>query len=335
MSSGIRVSEEVKAAFLEFQQSSNFGLKVQIEGKKRFRIVQEYDTTGTPLQKWTALQESLEEKSPSFMLVRSLQENTADKFVCVFYCPALSSVRDRMLYASSVNALKTGFGSSMFLNDYHITLPKECTYPEYASTLADFDARDLMTFQEVEALEAHIESNMMVSGTKTRVTVQMDAKVDDAVIPALTEYTEGKINTVLININLKSEVLSLQSSGNMDVKEIVGQLGDLPCYVVHNFSYVHEGASCTKNLFLYYCPDRAKARVKMVYSSVKAKAVSLIGQHGIEDVRRLEFSVSGDISESNLYLDLHPPQVQRATFAKPKAKGRGKRRMIGKSEFKG
>lgn len=335
MSSGIRVSTEVKDAFLEFQQSSNFGLKVQIENKKKFRVVQQYETTGTPLQKWTALQESLEEKSPSFMLVRSLQENTADKFVCVFYCPALSSVRDRMLYASSVNALKTGFGSSMFLNDYHITLPKECTYPEYASTLADFDSRDLMTFQEVEALEAHIESSMMVTGTKTRVTVQMDIKVDDAVVPALTEYAEGKINTVFINIALKTEILTLQSSGNMDVKEVVEQLGDVPCYVVHNFSYVHDGASCTKNLFLYYCPDRAKARVKMVYSSVKSKAVTMVGQLGIEDVRRLEFSDSGDISASNLYLDLHPPQVKRATFAKPKAKGRGKRRMVGAGKFQG
>jgi twinfilin-like protein len=327
-SSGINVSSELKTALLEAQSGQCFAIKIQIKGDS-FAIMHNIEDSSDVRSNWSQMRNVLDEKLPCFIICRSVR--TQGKWILVFYCPGSAKVRDRMVYASSLNELKSGFGSSLFVEkgDYHVTTPAECVYDDYVQTLADYDPRELMTEQEAERLQSEFQAAMSSGGGKRAVVVQMKMKVHEALPAALDGLRDGSHNTVIISIERKTESFQLIATGNYDVKAVVQQMGDAPLFIVHNFSFIHQDVPSSKLLFIYYCPEALNAKIKMTFSSAKSSAVSLCNQHGLENFKNFELSDGKDLSDEYIYSDLYPAEVTTSTFAKPKSKAKGARRMIG------
>lgn len=278
------------------------------------------------------MRETCTTKDPQWFLVRS--KRTPGKWVCVFYCPGGSSVRSRMVYASSTNDLKLGFGSSMFVNDYHATDISEVSYAEYLSTMADYDPRDLMTCDELDRMDGEIASHMAIGGSKMAVVVGINMASTEGLDEAIAAVGQGGPNTVVIKINTKKETLLLQSHEDLDMEGVTSKMGSSPLFIIHNFTYTHEDVEKKKMLFIYYCAPDAKARVKMIYSSTKSTVVSRCGAQGLSDMRNFELSDPCELTHDYVVDDLHPPVVVVKTVVKPKSKGRGKRRLMGGAKFK-
>ena len=117
------------------------------------------------------------------------------------------------------------------------------------------------------------------------------------------------------------------------METLTSHMKEKPLFVLHNFAYTHDGEEKKKLLFIYYCAPDAKARVKMIYSSTKSTVVSKCTEQGLADMRNFELSDPAEMTHDFVVNDLHPPVVVEKKVAKPKAKGRGPRRLIGGAKF--
>lgn len=327
MASGIAVNAEVKEQLLAVQSSGKFGCKVQLVNQK-FVVALEFN--GQDFGDWQPLKDAADQKEPAWFLIRS--KRTAGKWICVFYCPGAASVMNRMVYASSTNSLKSGFNSTIFVKDYHVTVASDLDYAEYLPTLADYDPKELMTSEEVTRMEGEFASAMASGGGKKAVTVRMNMNTGEGLLEAIAAVKTGA-NTVVIDIDTKTETLVLKGNSNLDAKGLKALLRDDPLYVLHNFSYNHEGEDKSRLFFIYYAPTKAKARAKMIYSSTKSKALSLCAEQGIENLRNYEFSDDADCTHDFFVNDLHPVVVAAKTFSKPTTRGKGGKRLIGGVKF--
>jgi len=331
--SGIAVSAELKADFLAIQgDASVFCVQVGVNRKAtKFVKQQVVNTTQDKKADFQAMQAVMDSRLPCYAIFRS--PRVAQKWVCLFYCPSSAPVRQRMVFASSVNSLKSGFGSSLFAGDYHATSESEVALNEYLGTFEELDREAVMTFDEVEAERAEHESARMASRGATKTQVEIPIKIDDQVLGSLQEHKAGSISTVVLKI-AKNETVCRVDSGTFSFDEVTAfMLDKKPRYIVHTHNYSHEETKMNKVLFIYYCPEGAKPKHKMMYAAVKSKVVQLCAAAEITNMRNLEFTDKKDCTEQSIYLDLHPPVVNEVKFVKAAAKGRSKRGRHNKKKF--
>lgn len=108
-----------------------------------------------------------------------------------------------------------------------------------------------------------------------------------------------------------------------------------PRYILHNFRHEKDEKTVDTLVFFYFCPDSAKPRLKMFYSSCKAMVVKICEGIGLEVKKLLEGSESSELSSSAVLDELYPKTSVKKTFAKPKGRGKGPRRMAPGTKFQG
>lgn len=316
---GISVGSALKADFLGVQSDTAvFGFHVEITNND-FAKKAVLQSQGDFKSDFGQIQEAVHVRDPSYWIVRS--PRVTGKWVCIFYCPSSAPVRSRMVYAGSVNSLKSGLGSDSFSNDYHATVASECSLQEYLSSFGEYDASELMTYQEREREEAEFESQMTASQGPTKTSVDIPVNIGDNVMAALQGVAGGSLTTGIFKINTKSETILLVHSGNESIEGLLAHMPDRDGrYIVQSHSYEHDDSKMTQNLFFFFCPENAKPRHKMIYATVKSKMIALCREAGITGMKTMEMSDTAEMTEKNIYLDLHPPVVQKVAVKKPKPK---------------
>ena len=78
--------------------------------------------------------------------------------------------------------------------------------------------------------------------------------------------------------------------------------------------------------FLLYCPEAAKAALKMLYATAKAAFISRLEQLSLKPSQQLQ---SGDATEVRADLAPAADTGKDAAFAKPTRPGRGRARVLG------
>lgn len=332
--SGIRVSAEMKQDFVALQADpSVFGIQIDIANSTFVKKATVKDTADVKAN-FQAVQQILDTRLPSYVLFRS--PRIEGKWVCMFYCPSSAPVRGRMIFASSVNSLKDGFGSSSIVGDYHATDVSECTLSEYLHQFAiNDDPEALMTREEAEQDAAEFESAMSAGRGPTKISTDIPVNVGDEVLGSLQGFASGEHSTVVLKINTKSETILLVHAGDVAFSGLAEHLPAKEArYVVHAHSYIHEEKKTTKPLFFFYCPEGAKPRHKMIYATVKSKVVSMCVAENITGMKAIELSSTSDLTEENVYEDIHPRVVKTVKLVKPKAnRARGRRGLHSKAKF--
>jgi len=194
-----------------------------------------------------------------------------------------------------------------------------------------------MTSEERLAEQAHNDSALSMAGTKVSAVMGVPVKVKSEATSALGELKAGKINTVILRLNPETEVLEEAKTGDHTFEEI-GKLMTRtdPRYIVHNFRHEKDEKTVDSLVFFYYCPDSAKPRLKMFYSSCKAMIVKICGESGLEVKKLLEGSEASELTSGAVLDELYPKVTVKKTFAKPKARGgKGPRRMAPGTKFSG
>jgi len=326
--SGITCDSEVIDEFKKACDNSEvLYLRIEIEDEK-FVKTGEGKRGDSPAENFQICKGECKPKSPCYILMKSPTEG---KWLLIYWVPDDSVVKKKMLIASSFADLKTGLGNTFFIGEYPISEPDECTLEAYQNSLSEVDDESLMTWQEVEAKESAYDSTMSMSESKVSAVVGIAIPVSDDGQEALSAFQAGTINTIVFEIEPKKEVLNLGESGNFDFDDLPEKLPPKePRYILHNFAHEKDDSSLTKEVFIYYCPDKSKPRLRMFYSTAKSTVLAKIDEMQIPEPKRFEISLSTELTSQNVLDEIYPKTTVKKVFKKPTRKGKGRSKFMGK-----
>jgi twinfilin-like protein len=316
--SGIEVDDAFKGQWAGLSAGVAF-IKIEIDGEK-FKIASQHNSTGGWESDWQAMVATLAEapKDCCYNVIRA--ENDPDKFIFVPFVPDKAPVRKKMLFSSSQGALKSGMGNGKFVKDFFVTTAEECSVEDYKHSLKETKKEDMMTFDEQEAYDSHMESHMAMGDTSSQAIVEVPIDID----PALMEAIKGvgsKYKTVVMGVEGKAETLMVQDASNDTLTECAGKLpADLPRYILHQF----ESGRGNCLLFIYYCPSKAKPRARMFYSTCKSNVLLVFEKLGLDEPKRIECDTATEINQEEIENNLFPVLEAKVKMSKPKARSKAK-----------
>jgi len=319
--SGITVSSDLERIFHQFGESKADFLQVGL-ANEAFQLVGAPHSAASPADAFRAMQEKVSRNEPTYFIFRVPGEQRL--FVIVFHCPDASKVKDRMLFASSIAALRKGFGDSKFINPdtFRTSNKEELDFQAFTRSREEVDHRDLMTSEELYRKEAEKDSVGNVSSEKVGAIVQASSslKVSKGVGAAVSAFSAGSASSIVFRLNPESEELEEVERGNFTLDDIAKKMDKKePRYALVKFTYDNDGKRESPNLFVYYCPDSAKPKLKMFYSSAKAMVIQYLADASIEVAKKLEASDPAEVSVQSAMDELHPKVAAKAGFAKPKS----------------
>jgi len=335
--SGIKVDEDLKKDFANAQQDPKIlylEIGIQAEGFKKRSIV-----NGTVDSKsWGVLASALKSQTPTYLVTR-VGASASNKWLLIFYVPEDSVVREKMMYASSVSALKEGLGGNLFSqSDYSISSPKECTADGLAQAMKVFTKDEIMTSNESAKQDAKDQSSKEAAETKQQAMADIPLVIDDDASKEIAKLKEGKVDLVVLAIDAKTEVLHHKGSAQkISVEDIAKSSTHLPAneprYLLYRYAHSFEDKTQTSIVFLYYRPDASSIKSKMTYSAMKQNVSRIAEKAGLDIAKSYEFSESGDLTPSVLLQELYPKSSEKKAFTKPRKPGKGAGGLVGGAKF--
>jgi len=330
--SGIKVDDDLKKEFAAVQQDHKvLYLEVGINGesfKKRAVVNGAADS-----KSWDIMAKALKAQTPTYLVTRA---GGGNKWLLIFYVPEDSVVREKMVYASSVSALKEGLGSNLFSQtDYSISHVKECTAEGFASAMKVFSKEEIMTSNESAKQDAKDQSSKEASEAKQQAMADIPLSVADDAMKELHKFKDGKIDLVVLHIDSKTEVLHHKASAQKITLDDLGKnhLPEKePRYLIYRYVHSYEDKAQNPIVFLYYCPESATPRSKMTYSSMKQNVTKIAEKCAIEFTKTVEFSEVSELATS-IQQELYPKSSEKKGFTKPRKPGKGAGGLVGGAKF--
>ena len=339
--SGITVDDEVLADFSTARQDpTTLFLQYRIHSDRFTRTSTTHRTPSRDTD-FLAMQSALSASEPCFLVARPGGGGGGEgKWLLVFYMPDGASVRDRMIYSSSSSALRDGLGSSNFLpNTWNIRSAAECTSAHYQQDNNSVTSDEqLMTADELAAKDAETSSHLAMSSTRVAAIVGLPIQLEADAQQRLTQLAQQKGHSAILKLDGDTERLSIDDIGSWPIDDIPARLPtNEPRYILCNFLPPNTTAATTGDgnvyVFVYYCPDNIKPKLKMFYSTCKQVCIKLCeqllgGSSGMS--KSLEVSERSELSMAGVMEALYPTEAVKKTFKKPGRPGRGNARLIGK-----
>jgi len=323
--SGISPSASLQGEFqATVKNSSILFVKFEIQNDT-FVKTGEGNSAGSRASDLKAIQAVLLDKQPCYVVFRTEES----KWCCLCFIPNDSQVRLKMIYASSKAALKSGLGSDKFGEDYNISDKKECTVEDFNASGKGVGKDIVMSADERMYHETRHEHSAGTSEGKVSAIVGIPIKVADATLEALKGIASGSVSSLELVIDASTETLTNAPITNTPLSALKLPEKE-PRFFVVAYKYVHDGANKTKLVLIYYCPNKAIPKLKMLYSTSKANVIKIFGTLSITDFHNLEVNEVSELAEDVVIADIHPPTANDRGFAKPKAGGRGKAKLATK-----
>lgn len=342
-SSGITATAEIQQAFSEARQSSDVRfLKLSINDALTddpTLIVEHTQTMTHSVQDdFNSLKQFTREEEPAYFVFRMTgddeivsQDQVDKQWILIWHVSDNAKIKLRMLYASSIEAIKGGLGNAYFLGDYHTSEHSELEYAEfkkqwqYKRDPSAF-AHEAMTATERQTLEERDTASVdMVHSSVSGLSLPLD----DAAKDALKQFAADSLN--LVSLKIADETIVLDQSQNDADAASIGSIlpSNEPRYLFFGYRHEHDGNNINSIFFVYHCPIQSKIKNRMVYSSTKQHMVSTAASDfGITVEKSIEISSGDDITAKDIHEYIHPPQVQTGPiFSKPRRPGRGTARV--------
>jgi len=319
----LKVKEDVRKAFVDASSAKKRCLIVKIE-EELLVLADVLDVKGNEATDFDELAFKMGEDESAFLLFQL----DSGKWLFVAYIPDTAKVRDKMLYASSIDDLQDQLGKGLFVSFYKCSDKPELSYRSWKSSTRRSSLDKIMTDKEKVIREEQLmERSSCASGMKA-----VAFAMRDTVRNALKDLANGTRNIVLIRMDTKGgrEECDLQDvNGDAVVDDLVDVLKKQPRFLVMKEKTVTSSGDGA--VFALFCPENAKAMHKMIYATAK-KAVEghvkdvlgsmkIVANVEISDVSELRMSVKRSIDASNTSME----QTHKMAFKKP-SRARGKRR---------
>lgn len=285
------------------------------------------EATGDTIADFGAIASEVNDKDPAFYLFNKAAGTTNSKaWGLIAYVPEMSMVRQRMLYASSRDDLKTKLGSSFFFGEFYCNSKEDLTYAKFSYALEGSTIEQLesvMTEKEKLLKEEGATANAAAGGAgMTVIPFKFKPELDEA----MAAFSAGDINAVEIAVNGKTEKCHLgKLPGDATLAQLETSFPKQPRFFCLNFG---------RKVFVFFCPDEAKVRTKMLMATCKSAVIAqAFDKHKIEFDKTVEVREFKEIP-SNFEAAKGPSDAAAAnTVNKAKRKTRGKRRLAAKKKF--
>lgn len=333
--SGIPVTQELRDAFAAVRNDPNTrALKCEIKNEK---IVPSEKLSKSSDHKadFKNLQNIVVLKQPCYIAYK-LDDD--EGYIFVNFAPDNSSIKDRMLYASTRDTCKKGLGYSYFTGDFHTTEPNELTWENYEEHKQGKYVDAPLTLAEQEIRQEKFAE--IAKGTVTEYVHSVKFPVSKDAFSKLQELSQGSaaFNSVLLTVDTDKETIELLGAKQTDINSLPSILPvDQPCFVIFRYSHQWNSKQFDSNVFVYSCPMKAKIKSKMLHSTVKAPAIEGVGLAGVKIEKKVEVTDSEDLDAELLNSVLHPEKrevVKKATFSRPTRPGRGPRKITRRTNRK-
>jgi len=319
-----KCNRKVQDAFGELLKSGDYGyVEVGIDFKQNELIVVKSVGGMAKDDVFPAIKTVLKVKSHQFFIVK---DPFSDKnlFKIIHFGSDGSDVKTRMIFASARDPLKGHLGSSSFSEDFFFSTVDEC---EEAGLIKSGD--DLDTRTDEEKLKEEALEDMDVLPVSSQVIKSLPIDVDHSAKQMAGQFKAGEIKAAVFKLGKKQtlhgELIDIESKADEgeQLKSITNTLEKAvePRYVL--FTYTHQKG--TKNIFLYYCPEKADRNLKFTYSTCKINIVEFLKIAEIPVDLKLEETVLKDITAEYLQDVMFPPKAKDEKFAKPSMPNRKRR----------
>jgi len=255
----------------------------------------------------------------------------AYEWVLIAFVPDGSSVRERMLYASSRDNLRKQLGYNYFGEDLYGSQPDEMTYTAFE----EFRKRKIVDNSILTASEIQYRREATAEiavGTSTEYVHSVKFPMSTSAVAQLRGLTSGSVNFVQLLVDPVKETIELGTSKSTDLNGLRSAIpNNEPRFSLFRWDHSHEGTNHKSIVFVYSCTNDSPIKLKMLYSTVKAVAIGTSEEQGLKIDKKLEISEPSEITEEALLELLHPPsEDKKQTFVRPSRPGRGNARLTTK-----
>lgn len=238
----------------------------------------------------------------------SLSSDTK-QWIFLTYVPDTVTVKDKMLMASAKNMLKDKLGHQYFADELHATTTDELNYEYYKSTQKEVDVRSdserllaNLSVQEEEARTEQEQQHVEKVTAKTNPSASARASVGGyhaVEIPLssdaqqqLEKYKSGSVNFVQLAINDTKDGVNAPDAKSVSSLSAAGTA--MHTSEPRFYLYKHQ----SQNVFIYCCPDKSPAKLRMVYSTAKPGVAEQVGKSGISlAAKRVEIREGSELAD--------------------------------------
>jgi len=270
-------------------------------------------------------------KTPCYVLFRLDSQNmTGYDWLLIAYVPDGSTVKDRMLYASSRDSLKKQLGKPYFVStDLYGTEVPEFSWEAYQDTLKKPTSNAILTPSE---MQYHHEATAEIDHGHTREYVHsVRFPLSSDAQHALNDLATKKHNFVQLSVDGERETIELVDTKKVKVSSLAGEISTSePRFTFFRYTHTFKGESLDSIVFIYSCPEIASVKQRMLYSTVKAVVTGAAedARVVVERTGKIEVDDPNEITEEFLVESLHPPVEVKKGFARPMRPGKGGARLI-------
>ncbi|MES1911204.1 MAG: hypothetical protein MHM6MM_003679 [Cercozoa sp. M6MM] len=324
--SGIKLADAALNAVSTVCTGENIFVQLRIKDEQ-FEVLQQHPGEANAAADFAALATTCTGREPWLAVLRNRASVTPQKtLLLVAFVPTSAKVSDRMIYASSRDAVKSAVGASQFEPDLQVETASDCSLKEYLSWRDHANANtDLRTDAEKEKAEADRASKLELGGGSQgmrSLPVQPDASSTSALSQLKTTPASVALALFSLDANETMHAETVKQNQPLSPSEVASRLPqDEPRFVVYRWNSPSNG---TKYIFLYWCPSGSNPRQRMFYSLVKQSLSAAMEELGIQIDKKMEIDSTQEIaSDAVLQAELFPKAVAETTsFARPKRPGR-------------
>jgi twinfilin-like protein len=306
-------------------------LKVAIEGSTMV-VQKQVDVAGDEKSDFAAVDRLLEDDVPCYILFK-MDSATKEGWLLANWVPENTKVRQKMLYASSREALKKELGS--IAAEITAAERDEITYEAYQGAVVVNEAERLSLMSDKERALKHTANTHVDTGIPTKASYVHGVKfpLSDEARDAIAALKENaSLSYVQLRVDKEpSEQIVLDKKETLEAgfdayKSAVCDTSEPRFSLYVSTAGGSEGAADAV-VFCLYCPEDAPVKQKMLYSTAKAALVEVAAELDVSIAVKIEVREPSDLTESDLVPCPAAPDSAPAalpTMARPRGPGSGR-----------
>lgn len=237
----------------------------------------------------------VEENVPCYILYRlDTKTSLGYGWMLISWTPDSSSIRQKMLYASTKATLKLEFGSARILEEIFATEPKEVTFEGYKRHHLNVAAPVPLTSREEELAEmkrTEIKTDFSPDSRQQTLT-GITCPIVESAQTAIQDMRKGSYNYLQFKIDLDNEEIHIVKADNLKASDISAQVPtDQARYHIFLFKHSYEGDYLESLVFLYSMAGyNCSVKERMLYSSSKGPFLDTLQRLGLDIMKKVSES---------------------------------------------
>ncbi|KAH3671992.1 hypothetical protein WICMUC_004499 [Wickerhamomyces mucosus] len=281
--SGIIPSKNLLLKFKEFINSQSSILIANITNES-IQLIEIIEGSNNLSNDFIELKSKLSESIPRYIIIKSELNNNNKNDVAVSnldnyytfisYVPDYSSIKEKMLYASSKTSLIKHLGSEYFNNILFLNDIDEIDYNNYKNSIGNEIDNDLNSLsnreQELQNIKNAELNTLITSSTNSKRQLithqnQFSFKFNENI---KIDFDNNILYSFNINIDKEEIYLSNQQK--------ISQPKDLLLKISSNFPQYNLIKFQDYEFFIYSCPSGSKVKERMIYASNKQAIINYL-----------------------------------------------------------